>query len=185
MINLLPGNAKKQIRAARTNAVLIRYIIYLGFAVIFLLIICGSVYIFLVSSKSSAEKSTRDAQSQINTSSPVIAQANNMRTIFEATKSILDKQISYSDIITEIGAVLPSGAVLDSLNLNSSVLSAPVNIAVHTHSNDDEAKLRDNLQKSLLLSSSIVQKATTNPSDSSGYPVTINVNLTANKDILK
>lgn len=170
MINLLPNETKQQIRAARTNSILIRYMIILGFAFTFLALACAATFLFLLNIEETNENGTKNT-SQSST--------NNQSTI---TKNILDQQVSYSELIMGIAAALPSGTILDSLSINDNALNAPMTLQIHARSTDDAAKLKDSFKPPLFSNTNI--NSTTN--DSSGptdYHVKVTVSVTINKGL--
>jgi flagellar basal body-associated protein FliL len=90
VINLLPDEAKRQIKAGRTNVVLVRYIIFLIFAVLFLVAILVAVYLLLMSNKATAEQAIKVDSSKDTSYLSVQAQADSLRANLATSKSILD-----------------------------------------------------------------------------------------------
>jgi Tfp pilus assembly protein PilN len=181
MINLLPDDAKQQICAARTNIALIRYIIFLGFAVAFLVLIYSATYLLLVNIKANNEKLAETSQSKTTSSSSVKNQANILRTNLSTAKSILDQQLIYSDVIMGIAAALPPGIILETLSLNDSTFGTPIILTAHARSADDVPKIEENFQKSQLFSNYKLQSTTPDPDDSSGYPITVSMSIMVNR----
>ena len=177
MINLLPYDTKKQTRAARMNVIILRYIFILLISAAFLILACAVVYYYLNNNKTfSTEKvnnnaSTSNTQTQTGSSSTDIATA----------KNILDRQVSYGDIITGIAAMLPTGTVLDSLSLNDSSFGTSTNLKILSRSAENETKLKDNFKTSTLFSNYKLESTSPNQDSSSGYPYTINISITINK----
>jgi len=182
MINLLPATSKQQLRAARANIVLINYLILLGFAVVFLVAACFISYLFLVDAKTTAEKI-------INNQSITIAKpssANNsslMNIEFTNAKIIIGQQVSYSEIIMNIGNILPEGVIIDSLLLNSNTLNSPVTINAHAKSYDNTAILKTNFQNSAQFSNFSIKSQVMNQNGLSGYPVEFSFEVTINRGV--
>lgn len=185
MINLLPYDTKQQMRAAHANSILLKYMVFLGFAIGFLALACATVYFLLLNNKVLAEELAKSAQpTKAATSySSAKQQVETMRTSFTTAKSILDQQTIYSNIITEIAAALPAGIILDKLSLNNSTLDAPITLETSALSAANVPKMKENFEKSTLFSNYSLQGIETDQNDSSGYPVTIKVNVTINKVI--
>lgn len=184
MINLLPDDTKQQLRAARTNTVLIRYVIFLVFAVIFLGLACGTSYFILSTSKTDAEKIIASDQTKNGSYVSVLNQINAIAANISKAKSILAQRISYSDIITGLAAILPPGVILDSpLTLTNDMIGTPITLKARAQSAGDETALKANIQKSLLFSNYSLQSLTTNSSDLTGYPVLISIGITINKSV--
>jgi len=186
MINLLPDDTKQQIRAARTNSMLVKYIVFLGFAIAFLALACATVYFLLLNNKMLAEELAKSSQPKATTSySSAKQQADALRTSFATAKGILDQQVIYSDIIAGIAAALPSEIVLDSLSLSNSTLGTPITLQARARSSTNVSKMKENFEKSSLFSNYSVLSIVTDQKDSSGYPVTISISLTINKGIVQ
>lgn len=181
MINLLPIEIKRQIRAGRTNTALIRYIVFLGISVAFLISACFMSYLILTSSKTAAEKLITINQSKNSSTSVITGQANSIIASLTTAKDILDQQTNYSDIITGIGAVLPSGIILDSLSLTNDTIGMPITLRAHARTTDDVASLKTNFQQSRLFSNFSLTSLTAGSNSSVGYPVVISVGITINK----
>lgn len=183
MINLLPATSKQQLRAARANVVLINYLILLGFAVVFLVAACFVSYLFLVDTKTTAEKIIKNNQSITSTKSSSVDNSNLMNIEFANAKNIISQQVSYSDIIMNIGGVLPEGVVIDSLSLNNNTISSPVTVKAHATSYDDTAILKTNFQNSAQFSNFSIKSQVMNQNGLSGYPVEFSFEVTANRGV--
>lgn len=185
MINLLPDETKKQISAARTNITLVRYIVFLGFAIVFLTLACSTTYFILVNNKAVAERIIENGNLKTNSYSSVKKQADSLRNSLTTAKNILSQQTVYSSIITGIGATLPPGIILNELSLSNSTIGTPITILARARSVDDVTKLKANFHNSTLFSNfSVISQATTT-TDSSGYPVEISISLTINKGLVQ
>ncbi len=181
MINLLPYDAKKQIRAARMNVVLMRYFIVIGLAALFLAAISGAVYVVLLNTQESAKALTAANESKAGAYGAVQTQIASFRASLSTAKSVIDQSVSYSNVLTGIARVVPSGVVLDNLNLSSATFGAPITLLAHARTNKDALALKQNFQNSQLFSDvSLVSLATT-PGDSTGYPTAVSISVVINK----
>jgi len=183
MINLLPTASKQQLRAARTNIVLINYLLLLGFAVVFLVAACFVSYLFLVDTKTTAEKIIINNQSITSTKSSSVNNSNLMNIEFANARNIISQQVSYSDIIMDIGNVLPEGVIIDSLLLNNNTLNSPVIIKAHAKSYDNTAILKTNFQNSAQFSNFSIKSQVMNQNGLSGYPVEFSFEVTINRGV--
>jgi hypothetical protein len=175
MINLLSDNTKQQIRAARTNVILVNYMIFLGFALVFLVLACSATYLFLLNTKAINEEKVEVNQSKTTPYSLVETQADTLRNSLSTAKSILDQQVSYSSIIMGIAAALPTEVVLDSLSLSSSTFGTPITLKMHATSNDMTELEKSFNANSTLFSDYKLQSI--GQHDSSGYPVIISITI--------
>jgi Tfp pilus assembly protein PilN len=182
MINLLPDETKRQIRAARANTSLIKYVIFLGFSVVFLGLACGTAYLSLMNSKTSAENIIANSQSKNNSNSSVTSQYNTIVANFAIASSILNQQVSYSNIIMDLAAALPTGTVLDTISLTNDTLNAPMALKIRAKTTDAVATIKANFQKSSMFSNYSLQSLSSSASNGSGYPVEISIGITINKN---
>lgn len=182
MINLLPDTSKKQIIAARTNVLLFNYIIVLGIAVIFLVIVTVGVYVVLMDTKDRADAIIKENQAKTSSYNTVQAQAKTLQASLETAKSILDKEVVYSKIILGIANSMPEGVVIDTLSLNPGTLDTPTTLQIFATTNDAALELKKRFQQSALFSDVSFTLITTNTgSTASTYPVSATLRLTINK----
>lgn len=175
MINLLPYDIKKQTKAARTNIMLLSYTTIMILAIAFLALGCTSVY-FIINNKETHDKQFTDAQKS-NQQSQVGVFNNNLIT----AKNILSQRTSYGDLLTNFTAILPEGAIIESLSVNDSILGTPVTIKIKVKSVDIEPKLKMAFQSSPQFSNYNHISSTPNTDNSSNYSSTLSINLTFNK----
>ena len=91
MINLMPDEAKKEIRAARVNVVLIRYSIIIFLAFLFLVLLQLRSYVALTQAKDSAQQLINANDTKAAVYSSTKAQVDALSSSLSETKSILDQ----------------------------------------------------------------------------------------------
>lgn len=188
MINILPPEEKKQLRAARSNSLLIRYNILLVGVFVFLALAIGFVYIYLSSTKTAAENLITENKTKVASYDDVAEEAADFRKNLQVAKQILDREVTYTDAVVDIAQAIPSGVVFDNLSLDASTFGTERTITAHAKSYGRALALKDAFQKSDLFSNVHFQSITTGGSngDSSsssapGYPVSVTLNVTINK----
>lgn len=182
MINLLPETAKKEIRAARANVTLLNYMLILGLGVVFLCFICVGVYFVLINTRDSAQKLIDINQSKTTTYSSAQIQGTELRNGLASAKTVLNQEVDYTKLITGIAALMPSGVVLDSLNLSPATFGTPVSLQFFAKTTENALTLKTNLQSSPLFSGISLQTlASTSGAAASVYPVSVTLGLTINK----
>jgi hypothetical protein len=182
MINLLPYDTKNEIRAARNNVTLMKYIFVILVGVAFLAVVADGIYTILMSTKSSAESVIQSNQSKVDAYTSSNNQAAALKNSLSNAKVILDQEIRYSEILTNIAALMPSGAVIENLNLTPDSFSKPTTLTIHAKSTDAALIVKDKFQVSPLFSNmSFVSIASGSASQDSGYPITAILNVTINK----
>lgn len=179
MINLLPYDNKKQIRAARQNVVLIKCLVFLMFGVIFVAVACTVAYSFL-----KTENSQNAASSSIQPStdsSAVIDQANEIKSDLAVIKSILDQRIVYSDVITNIASALPAGSIIENISLNNSFVDEPIKISVRATTQDVGQLIKDGFAKLKVFSQPTILNIKPIQDDLSTYPYAVTVTVKLRK----
>ncbi|HET6746873.1 MAG TPA: PilN domain-containing protein [Candidatus Saccharimonadales bacterium] len=186
MINLLPAEEKRQLRAARTNTLLIRYNIALLCAGVFLSIALGVVYVYLGTAKANSEQIISDNKAKASGYAAVESEANIFRSNLAIAKQILENEVTYSKVILAIANLLPPGTTLDKLSLDSSTFGTPTTLSAQAKSYENALALKDAFQKSSLFSDVHFQSITSNVGTQSGaYPYTVNLDVTIKKDAAK
>lgn len=190
MINLLPPDDKKQLVAARTNSLLVRYSVLLGvFVAILGLEITGMSFIVDLG-KSQNEETIRGNEAKTINYASTKQEAETFRSNLATAKYILDKQVPYTDLIFALANGLPSGAVIDTLAIDPPSFGNPTTLAVKTTSYQKAIDVKTSLQNakvngttplftSVSFSSVAASDSTTDP-----YPFTATYNITYSKAAL-
>ena len=187
MINLLPPQTKKELRSARLNVILLRYCIFLVICVVFLVGIFGVGFYITDIDAQAAQKKRAESQRKINQYSKVKAEAEAFSGNLANAKTILSSEVVFSKLITDIAGVLPSGAILGSLNLTSNTLGAPISLQAKVTTNAKAIELKDKLEASTLFEKvSIVSIQVSEVSDSGNsldrsHPVGVTLNAVLSK----
>lgn len=182
MINLLPYETKRQIKAARTNVILVRFLILTAISALLLAAIAGSVYVVLDRSRTSARTATEANEKRESSYLTVQAEAATFRENLNTTNTILSQSVSYSNVMISIAHVLPAGVVIDSLNLSAATIGTPITLQAHAKSNAAALLLKQNFTSSPLFSNVSLQSLTNSAtSDTTGYPIAVTLSLTINK----
>lgn len=186
MINLLSDESKKDIRAAKTNAILLNYMLVLGFGVLFLGFICTGVYIILTNTQASAEKLIVDNAARDSSQGAVQAQSAALRASLSTAKGIFDQEVIYSQFITNLTNLMPSGVVLNTLSISAATFGTPTTLQFFARTTEDALALKIKLEGSPYFSNISFQSlSNTNNGQSSAYPVSATVALTISKSIAK
>jgi len=181
MINLLPDTTKKEIRSARVNVILSRYIIIILFAFAFLMLLLAGSYVVLTQNKQSAERlvTTNDTKADVYSSTK--AQVESLSTSLSQTKTILDQEVLYSNVLMNIGQLMPAGTVLNSLNLNTASFSGtPVTVKAYAKTTQNAVALREKFQSSPIFAN-VNFESISDTGGISGYPVSVSITLTVTK----
>jgi len=182
MINLLPQEEKKQIKAARMNVVLLRYNLLLLAGIIFL--VAGTVLssFYLVGVKQAAEKSILDNTTREGSYAEIKTQADQFRAELSNSKSILDGQTSYAKAALTIAKLLPEGTALTELKLNEQSFSTPLVFNVNIADETAALALINNFKNSPLFSNVTKGKISIG---SGSYPYIMELTVTMSKEAAK
>ncbi len=180
MINLLPYDIKRQIRAARTNTILIRSLFFLGCGTAFLVVACMTTYFFITNSQEATTNSLKTTNSAAITS-----QVNTIKTNLASVNQILNDQISYKTVLIGITNALPSGVIVDSLSLSNNSFNEETAIKLHATSSSVTNELKNNFQESSLFSSFTIESATTDKNGTADYPIAITIHIILNRGAAK
>ncbi len=184
MINLLPEENKRNIRAARTNIILLRYNFITLAAVGLLFSFCGIFYFILSSNQASAHDRSQQNESMAASYSEVKQKAEAYRSDLQTAKIILDREVNYTNVVFEITKLLPSGVILDGINLTAADFGKQISFSSHAKSYDHVIELKEKLQKSTLFSNvyfqDIVNTTTGSNETKSPYPIAVTVSAQLN-----
>lgn len=190
MINLLPDETKREIRAARRNILLRRYVVGLTMALLLLVGAFGVGYYVSINERWAAEEQLATTEQQSVAFAKINKEAKEFAENLTTAKSILSNQVTYSQLVTDIAKTLPKGAVLASLNISAQDFGKPVTItALTTNAGSVPLELKSSLQKSQLFENvsiiSITEKEgaadSTNPILKSHH-VSVSINATLASD---
>lgn len=160
MINLLPDVNKKELRAARTNVVLLRYNILTLITVAVLLLIIGGFYAYLAATKITAEASYAESQEKASAFSDTKKQADEYRSNLATAKQILDNRVNYTSVVLGITELLPKGVVLDSITLTQQDFGNQTTISTSAANYDAITQLKKNFETSDIFSNVHFQSIT-------------------------
>ncbi|HET8690190.1 MAG TPA: hypothetical protein VFL81_02035 [Candidatus Saccharimonadales bacterium] len=191
MINLLSSEHKRNLRAARVNVVLRRYVNLILLVAIIAALIFAAGYLLTRRERSQAAAAISENQSQIAQYDKVRHQAEQFETNLKSARVILSGQVTFSQLIVDIAKTLPAGTVLESLHIETQDIGGkPITLSARTvDSAVTPLKLKSALEASPLFSNvSIISiKRDTNldnqtqPTSQSAYPVSVSLSVSLTK----
>lgn len=185
MINVMPDDLKKEIRSARVNVVLTRYIVVILLAFSFLVLLLGGSYVVLTQAKASAQALTNSNQARNAVYNTTKTQVTALSSRLSEAKSILDQEILYSKVLKNIGQQMPVGTVIDSVVLDTASFSGtPLSLKAYAKTNDAAAALRQKFQSSPIFSK-VTFDSVSDTAGIAGYPVSVSMTLTITKAATK
>lgn len=126
MINLLPPGSKSTLVYARRNTQLIRFVIGIGIGTLGILVVIGACMLFLNQEVNSYKNSISQAKSDLKKQKEpqVIAEVKGISDSLNLVVTVLGQEILFSQLIQEIGSVMPSGTILQDLSLSNELTGA-------------------------------------------------------------
>jgi len=151
MINLLPSTRKEEIRFAKLNRIVLRYLRL----VIILIVIIGGIlgatlyYVGFMNARVAADVAAK--KQEIAAGSPFMKQAKDASDRLIAIKTIQASQTRFSLLLDDLAKVLPQGVAIDTITLTGDD-SKPVRVAVSGNTYNSMLAFRDAVAKSARIS---------------------------------
>lgn len=182
MINLLSKKARSQLRAARLNITLRRYVAI--FVLILVLVLASFVigYYLLMLEANAAKVNSERYASERAQYTETITEANAYRKDLEIAKEILANEIQLSDLAIGITKALPRDVILSNLSLSTATLDQSLVLQISMRSYQDAVNAKDQLEASSIFEDvSIVSTRVTPPEEREGlsteYPVITSMSM--------
>ena len=152
MINLLDANAKRELKAARLNVVLVTYcaVVLLALICVALLALFSHWWLSNQTTLANQVKATNEAKTAPY--ADVRAQAADFSANLGKIQSVLTGHSHYSTALLNIAASLPSGAKISSVSLSPTFVTTPLSITAITPTNQSALALKEKLSTSPIYS---------------------------------
>jgi Tfp pilus assembly protein PilN len=180
MINLMPTETKRQIRAGRVNVILLRYIIVLACALAFLVLIAGVAHIILDNTKANAQAVINANQTKTTDADDTVAQVAALNASVSSGKQILDSEVDYSKILTSIGALVPKNVIINKLTLTSASFGTPISIQLFAKTSADLTAAQTSFTGSALFTG-VTLPSISQSGGNAQYPASATMTATLNK----
>jgi Tfp pilus assembly protein PilN len=190
MINLLPPQKLANIRIARSNTVLRRYIelTLLSLAVILTALVVANY--FMNVQQANVQRIIDEDQKTIAELEPVQKEAKQFSATVNTIAGLLTRDVRFSTLLEQIGGVMPNGAVLTGIQYSTDDLTAPLVISAQVENEQIAAVLLNNINASDLFASAEIQSInsveeesstpSSNPDQPVAPPVQYKYNATIN-----
>jgi hypothetical protein len=157
MINLLPPNRRLNIRLARSNTILRRY---LELGVASLLLLVGAFFVtasFFNAQKNSIQKQLEVDKGKVEELAPIHAEAESLSLTVKTISALMAYNVQFSDLLVRIGGIMPDGSVLTGLQFSIENIDSPLVVTAEVDDEKKAAVLRNNLAASELFSRSEIK----------------------------
>ena len=142
MINLLPPNLKEQVRYAKLNRLVLRYLRVTALVIVVIAGIFAGTIFYLHLQAGTVSSDVASKEQQIASTAAFQAQANDIAQRLAAIKYIQGQQTHFSTLLDDLAKVLPTGVSIDAITLTGSA-TAPVRINVTANSYNSVLAFRD------------------------------------------
>ena len=184
MINILPPNDKRELTASRTNSLLLRYIFLMLAFIVLVTVEMLVVYFILEGSKQSYQRTISDNEREVASQAAVETKANEFKNNLSTAKTILDKQVHYTNVIKNISDLIPSGVVMDTLTIDPATFGTPTTLDVQVKSYNDAIDFKNRLDKSGKFTNVSFKNITLKSTGDQAYKYSATFNLTFSKELL-
>lgn len=148
MINLLSLEDQRQLRAARTNSLLLRYVVLLGIILLFLIVEMGGAYFVLSNTNSASQQQIDSNNAKTASYADTKLKFTNFSRDLSTAKYILGQQVPYTTILLKLAATLPENTTLDSIEINPATFGTPSTLTVNTGSYEQAVNVKTTFQQS-------------------------------------
>lgn len=184
MINLMPDDLKKELRAARVNVLLIRYMGVILAAFGFLVFILFGSFFLLSQTQASSQALIDANDTKADVYSSTKTQVNELSTQLSEAKGILDAEILFSHVLTNLGQQMTAGTIIDKVTLSKDSFSGtPVTLKIYAKTTNDAVALRDRFQSSTFFTNVSFQTISDTAGGITGYPISATMTLTLDRKI--
>lgn len=155
MINLLDPEEQRQLKAARLNVKLRRFVVLSLVVVLGVGVIYGTGFWLALNDRSVAEASHTTAEQELTQYAKDASEAAAYRQNLSTAKQILSNQMVFSDFLTSLGALMPPNTIIGNLSLStkaSAKTTASINFTTRAKSYDDVLKIKQAFETSTLFS---------------------------------
>jgi Tfp pilus assembly protein PilN len=145
MINLLPPDLKETYRYAHRNRTLLHWTVALGASLVVAAVLIGGGYLYLNQQIRTNQKTidTTTQQLQKQNLAQVQKQVETISSNLKLAVQVLSKEILFSALLTQLGNVTPSNAILT--NLTIAQAQGGVDITAQTANYDAATQMQINL----------------------------------------
>lgn len=182
MINLMPSEQKRQIRAGRINVILQRYIFLSIATAVFMFAAIGFAYYILTNIKHSADGLLANNHSQVQAVGNASTQLQSFQTSLQQASTSIASDINYTTVLSRMANVLPNGVVLGTMTISATTFGTPTTLDVLAKTNANVTDLQAKLKASPYFAD-VTLKSITSSSGDTTYPVSASFGLTINQVI--
>lgn len=151
MINLISPDHRKNIQAAKSNTMLMSYIQILLLALLVIAATITGSYYFLALQRDSAAEIASVEQASVKDLEPYQKKAENLATSMTAIAGVFDNDVSFLQLLQELGRNMPSGAALNGFTVSTETTDSPLVATAYINTEAQGVVLLENFRKSAVV----------------------------------
>jgi hypothetical protein len=182
MINLLPPAEKEAVAFARYNTQLRHWIVgaLVGLAGVVVVVFFGQMY--LQQNVDAFQKSidTKKQQLAAQKQKETLDQVKGIQDSFKLVVEVLSREILFSELLPQVGATMPKGAILENLTLNTEGTQTAFDLSANAVNYESGSQVHANLadpDNNLFEKADLVSISCSTPEESNPYPCTVQVRV--------
>jgi Tfp pilus assembly protein PilN len=146
MINLLPTNERENLMYARRNTKLFRACIAIGIVILVMLFTWGAGYFYLSSTVKSYNKDVEQKRASLQAQKleETETRIEDFTGSLKLIEQVLSKQILFSELFQQIGAIMPQGTVLSSMEISK--VEGGIDLVAKARNYNDGTQVQVNLE---------------------------------------
>lgn len=185
MINLLPPEQLRELRAARANTLLLRYNILLAGVLIFVALALVVTFFYLNTIQDVAIQTKRDNDAKVTSYAKIDTEAKAFRSDLANAKTIMDKDATYSKTLLAIAKVMPQGVIFDTISLDASTFGTPLTLQLKATDENAAIAAKEAFSKSPMFSDVHFTSLTKGADGKDKHPISASLSVIINKDAAK
>lgn len=175
MINLLPPETKSELRFARRNRILLRWVSVSLFCLLGSLVLVAGGWVYLHQSINDTTRQIAYTQKQLDDEhlSQIQKQVTDMSNNLKLAVQVLSKEVLFSKLLTQLGSVTPGNVTLTNLAITQT--QGSVEISAQAKDYNSATQLQANLAdpKNQIFSQADIESISC--SGDGTYPCTVNI----------
>lgn len=145
IINLLPPEQKKEIRAGRANLLLLRYCVLTGVVVTVLCLAIALGYLYLSNTKNLNEARIAENNLKSKEFANVEAESKQFKSNLTIARRLLDKKVTYAKVYVKLSNTMPEGTALESFMLDPTLAGQRALLSARVKTPDHAIQVRKKL----------------------------------------
>lgn len=148
MINLLSKETKQELRAARRNVIIRKYVLTLGLLAVLIAGSYGVGYLILSAQEDAYKRELAQYIPQKEQYNDTIKLASEYTKNLAVAKSILENEVVFSDYIIMLARTLPPNTIMDAVNVKTPDFDKPIEATFKTKNYSDALVAKHTLESS-------------------------------------